>query len=309
MPSGSPDLLARALFGDIPVFGEVSDEQFHVVAGDIFGSSRRTGQSLPLKDVVLGPPLAGVRMVNVMGGFVEPGTTRPPGRQPMWLPKAVNFPSGDGSPVIAPAALTGPMVIESELAVVVGRTLSKASPSEARDAIYGWSVFNDWTAQEYGATGFWAVGKSLDGFASWGPWIRRDLTEERVMEGLAITATINGEQVQSGNTRWFCFTPSEMLSHVSRRITLFPGDVVALGTPPPPPEVGVGDDVVCSVEEVGDLRNHVVAEGLGRTGEDGEAEGAVVVFAGEEADLDREAGGHVLAGEAGRVADEEGALG
>jgi 2-keto-4-pentenoate hydratase/2-oxohepta-3-ene-1,7-dioic acid hydratase in catechol pathway len=143
---------------------------------------------------------------------------------------------------------------------VVGRQLRKASPDEARDAIFGWSVFNDMTAPEYGASGFWAVGKSIDGFTSWGPWIRRDLSEPRVMEGLAITAAINGTQVQSGNTAYFCFLPSEMLSHISHRITLFPGDVVALGTPPPPPEVGVGDRVVCEVEEVGRLHNYIVAD-------------------------------------------------
>jgi 2-keto-4-pentenoate hydratase/2-oxohepta-3-ene-1,7-dioic acid hydratase in catechol pathway len=104
------------------------------------------------------------------------------------------------------------------------------------------------------------VGKSIDGFASWGPWIRRDLTEERVMAGLAITATVNGRPVQSGNTKHYRFSPSEVLSHVSHRIALFPGDVVALGTPPPPPEVEVGDRVVCEVEEVGVLHNEVVAD-------------------------------------------------
>jgi 2-keto-4-pentenoate hydratase/2-oxohepta-3-ene-1,7-dioic acid hydratase in catechol pathway len=216
-----------------------------------------------MEDVVLGPPLDGVRFVNVMGGFIEPGTTRPPERQPMWLPKATNYASGDGAEIQMPSVLTGPMQIESELAVVVGRPLRKVGPAEAHDAIFGWSVFNDLTAPEYGAMGFWAVGKSMDGFTSWGPWIRRDLTEERVMEGLAITATVNGTQVQSGSTEYYCFTPSEMLSHVSHRISLFPGDVVALGTPPPPPEVVIGDHVVCEVEEVGVLHNYIVEETTG----------------------------------------------
>jgi hypothetical protein len=105
---------------------------------------------------------------------------------------------------------------------------------------------------------FWAVAKSIDGFTSWGPWIRRDLTE-RALEGSAITGTVNGGG-QSGNTKYFAFTPSEMISHVSQLISLFPGDVIALGTPPPPPEVAVGDHVVCDVEEVGVLNNYVVAD-------------------------------------------------
>ncbi len=254
------NLLGRALIGETSCFGEVEGDRFHIVVGDLYGDHRRNGQSLAMEDVVLGAPLDGVRFINVMGGFNEPGTTRPPERQPMWLPKATNYASGDGAEIQMPAVLTGPMQIESELAVVVGRPLRKAGPAEAHDAIFGWSVFNDLTAPEYGAMGFWAVGKSMDGFTSWGPWIRRDLTEERVMEGLAITATVNGAQVQSGNTRYYCFTPSEMLSHVSHRISLFPGDVVALGTPPPPPEVVVGDHVVCEVEEVGVLHNYIVED-------------------------------------------------
>lgn len=255
-------LLGRAMFGDTCCYGEVVDDRFFVLAGDVFGEHRRTGQSLSMKDVVLGPPLAGVRFVNVMGGFLEPDTTRPAERQPMWLPKAANFASGDGAEIVFPSVLTGPMQIESELAVVVGRPLRKASPARAQEAIFGWSVFNDLTALEYGASGFWAVGKSIDGFASWGPWIRRDLSEQDVMAGLAITATVNGVQVQSGNTRHYCFTPSEMLSHISHRITLFPGDVVALGTPPPPAEVIAGDHVVCEVEGVGVLHNHIIEETL-----------------------------------------------
>jgi 2-keto-4-pentenoate hydratase/2-oxohepta-3-ene-1,7-dioic acid hydratase in catechol pathway len=252
-------LLARAVSGDASTFGEIEDDRFHWLVGDVFGEHRRTGQSVPLAEVVLGAPLAGVRFVNVMGGFIEPGTTRAPKRQPMWLPKATNYPSGDGAEIQVPTALTGPVQMEAELSVVVGRPLRNASPDEARAAIFGWSVFNDITAPEYGVLGFWAVGKSIDGFTSWGPWIRRDLTETRVMEGLAIRGTVNGNQVQAGDTRYFCFTPSEVVSHISHRISLFPGDVVALGTPPPPPTVVVGDCVVCEVEGVGTLHNYMVA--------------------------------------------------
>jgi 2-keto-4-pentenoate hydratase/2-oxohepta-3-ene-1,7-dioic acid hydratase in catechol pathway len=252
-------LLARALFGDVACFGEVADGRFWVIVGDVFGEYARHGQSFPLEDVVLGPPLDGVRLVNVMGGF-NPVDGPPLDLPPMWLPKACNFVSGDGGQIHVPAVLTGPVQIESELAVVVGRQLRKASADEATAAIFGWTVFNDVTAPEYGEMGYWAVAKSIDGFASWGPWIRRDLTESRVLEGLAITSKINGTPSQSGNTKYYRFSPSEMLSHVSHRITLFPGDVVTLGTPFPPPVVVVGDHVECEVEEVGVLNNYVVAD-------------------------------------------------
>jgi 2-keto-4-pentenoate hydratase/2-oxohepta-3-ene-1,7-dioic acid hydratase in catechol pathway len=254
------NLLGRALIGDTSCYGEIVDDRFHVVVGDLFEGYHRNGQSLPMDDITLGAPIDGVRFINVMGGFVEPGTTRSPERFPMWLPKATNYASGDGAEIQMPSVLTGPMVMESELAVVVGRPLRKATPAEAHDGIFGWSVFNDLTAPEFGAFQFWAVAKSIDGFTSWGPWIRRDLTEARVLEGLAIIGTVNGTQVQSGNTKDYAFTPSEMISHVSHLISLFPGDVIALGTPPPPPEISVGDHVVCDVEEVGVLENYIVAD-------------------------------------------------
>jgi 2-keto-4-pentenoate hydratase/2-oxohepta-3-ene-1,7-dioic acid hydratase in catechol pathway len=253
-------LLGRALIGNTSCFGEIDDERFHVVTGDLFDTYTRNGQSFPLDDVSLGTPLDGVRFVNIMGGFVKPGTTRAPDRQPRWLPKATNYASGEGAEIQMPSVLTGPMVIESELAVVVGQQLRKASAEEAHEAIFGWTVFDDLTAQEYGPSGDWAVGKSIDGFTSWGPWIRRDLTEERVMEGLSITSTVNGTEVQSGNTKYYAFTPSEMLSHISHRISLFPGDVVTLGTPSAPPEVAIGDHIVCEVEEVGALNSFIVAD-------------------------------------------------
>ncbi|GEM_PF-3922674 len=255
-------LVGRALVGDQWRHGEIEGDRFVVLEGDVFGTPSRTGHSLPMDEVVLGPPFEGVRFINVMGGFLEPGKSRTPEMQPMWLPKACHYPTGDGGEIQVPSILTGPVQIESELAVVVGRPLRKASPAEAHEAIFGWCVFNDVTAPEYGAFGFWAVGKSIDGFASFGPWVRRDLTEARVLEGLVIRATVNGTEVQSGNTKYFRFSPSEMLSHVSHRISLFPGDVVTLGTPPPPPEVTIGDHVVCEVEEVGALTNYVVPETL-----------------------------------------------
>ena len=173
----SVNLLGRALIGDTSCYGEIVDDRFHVTVGDLFEGYHRNGQSFPMDDITLGAPIDGVRFINVMGGFVEPGTTRTPERFPMWLPKATNYASGDGAEIQMPAVLTGPMVMESELAVVVGRPLRKASPAEAHDAIFGWSVFNDFTAPEFGAYQFWAVAKSIDGFTSWGPWIRRDLTE------------------------------------------------------------------------------------------------------------------------------------
>ncbi|MGE3327756.1 MAG: fumarylacetoacetate hydrolase family protein [Acidimicrobiia bacterium] len=241
--------------------GEIAGDRFVILAGDPVVEHVRTGRSRPLADVVMMAPRDDPRFVIVMGGFLAPGTSRPADMKPRWIPKAPNFVSGDGAAVVRPASLTGPLQVEAELAVVIGATVQRAGVDEARAAIFGWTVCNDITAPEFGATGDWSTGKSLDGFASFGPWVRTDLSEERVLDGLAITAVVNGQLRQSGSTANFRFTPSEIISDISHRITLFPGDIVSLGTPPPPADVVVGDDVVLEVEAVGRLRNHVIADG------------------------------------------------
>src|SRR5262249_13376800 len=134
--SGAMQLIGRALVGGTSCQGEIEDDRFHVVVGDVLGSAERNGQSLPMDEVTLGTRVDGVRFFNGMGGFVEPGTTRRADRLPMWLPKATEFPSGDHGEVPVPKVLTKPPVMESELAVVIGRPLRRASVAEARDAIF-----------------------------------------------------------------------------------------------------------------------------------------------------------------------------
>lgn len=252
--------VARAIVGDRVCHGEVLADRFHPIAGDIFGSHTRAAESLPLADVTLRPPVENSRIICVIAGFLPPGlTTRTAEMTPRWIPKAPNFVTGDGGEIPYPTHLKGVLWMEAELAVVIGATLRRASPDDARDAIFGWTVFNDVTAPEFGETGDWSTGKSLDGFGSMGPWIRTDLDEERVMAGLSISTLIKGNPVQSGSTARFRFAPSEVISDVSHRITLFPGDVISLGTPPPAPTATVGDHVELDIEEVGQLTNFVVA--------------------------------------------------
>ena len=172
-----------------------------------------------------------------MGGFNPPGEQRPVDAEPRWLPKAPNDPTGPGGPIPFPEVVKSETLqAEAELAVVVGATLSRASVGEAAAGIFGWTAFNDVTAFEmaWDSMMYFSVAKSLDGFAAFGPWVRTDLTEARVMEGLAIIRKVNDTNSQSGNTKYYKFTPSEMLSHISQHVTLHPADIVTLGTPYPP---------------------------------------------------------------------------
>ena len=66
-------LIARSVFGDAVTYGEVRDDRFHVIRGDVFGEYELTGQSFPCDEVVLTTPVQAGRLFAVMGGFLPPG--------------------------------------------------------------------------------------------------------------------------------------------------------------------------------------------------------------------------------------------
>jgi 2-keto-4-pentenoate hydratase/2-oxohepta-3-ene-1,7-dioic acid hydratase in catechol pathway len=95
-----------------------------------------------------------------------------------------------------------------------------------------------------------------------GPWIETSLTHDDIAAGLEISARINGTICQTGNTKYYKFSPAEVLSYLSGFMTLNPGDTISLGTPSRPPTVKPGDVVEAVVEGLGTLTNRVVAESL-----------------------------------------------
>jgi 2-keto-4-pentenoate hydratase/2-oxohepta-3-ene-1,7-dioic acid hydratase in catechol pathway len=204
------------------------------------------------------PPLG--RIWVVLGGFL-PSTDAvlPPGTVPRLVPKMVLDASGDGGRIVCPTDLDGGIAVEGELALVIGREIHRPSAAEAADAILGFSCFNDATAMGLLAEGEWAMSKSMDSFASIGPELRTDLDDDAVMAGLAITTRVNGEERQRGDTRLYKFRPSEVVRYLATHATLRAGDVISLGTPPPPAPVVPGDRVEIEVEGVGVLNNVIVA--------------------------------------------------
>ncbi len=146
---------------------------------------------------------------------------------------------------------------EAELAVVMGKTARKVSPSEARRYILGYTCFNDVTARDLQRKdGQWTRAKSFDTFAPLGPWIETDLDPSAVR----VRAYLNGKLVQDSSTENLVFPVYELVSFVSHVMTLYPGDVIATGTPPGVGPLSPGDVVEIEVEGVGRLVNFVKGE-------------------------------------------------
>jgi 2-keto-4-pentenoate hydratase/2-oxohepta-3-ene-1,7-dioic acid hydratase in catechol pathway len=143
---------------------------------------------------------------------------------------------------------------------VIGRLCRGVTEEEAPKYVLGYTCANDVTARDWQKLdGQWARAKGSDGFCPLGPWLETTLDPTDV----AVTCRVNGEVRQQGRTSDFVFSPAELVSFISRTITLLPGDVVLTGTPSGVGPLAAGDLVEVEVEGVGVLANEAADAGGG----------------------------------------------
>ncbi|AUA16494.1 FAA hydrolase family protein [Streptomyces sp. SID8361] len=160
--------------------------------------------------------------------------------------------------------VTDSLDFEGELAVVIGREGRDVEPSAALDLAAGLMVLNDITARDLQYRGTqWLAGKAVDGSTPCGPAVVT-LDEVGDPQNLELATWVNGVRVQGSNTKHMIFSVAELISYVSRFLTLSPGDIISTGTPEgigskrnPPLWLKPGDTVDVEIERVGRLRNVV----------------------------------------------------
>jgi len=187
--------------------------------------------------------------------------------EPVLFSKTPNVLIGPGEPIVIPKFLREYRFEEqrtdheAELAFIVGKVCKNVQPEEALEYIYGFTCMNDVSQrniQRSDKSG-WFRGKSLDTFGPIGP--RVVLTENiGDPQALGIECRLNGTSVQKSNTKHMIFTVSQLLSFISKNMTLMPGDIVATGTPSGVGPLKHGDTVEVEIERIGVLRNPVVEE-------------------------------------------------
>lgn len=161
---------------------------------------------------------------------------------------------GPEEPIVYPA-MSRQVDYEAELAVVIGRQARHVTPDEVGRYIAGFTCFNDVTARDLQKKdGQWTRAKSFDTFAPAG----REVVSGVDPGDLLIECYVNGERKQASSTRNLIFPVPELVSFISRIMTLFPGDLIATGTPPGVGPLRPGDVVEVVIEGVGRLRNPVV---------------------------------------------------
>ncbi|RJS61697.1 fumarylacetoacetate hydrolase family protein [Bacillus sp. PK3_68] len=160
--------------------------------------------------------------------------------------------------------LSNALDYEGELGVIIGKKGKSIAKEDALDYIFGYTIINDVTARDLQKRHKqFFLGKSLDGTCPMGPWI---VTKDEVEDphNLDIETKVNGEVRQQSNTKHFIFPIDDIISTLSKGMTLEPGDVIATGTPAgvgqgmnPPGLLKSGDTIEINIEQIGTLLNKV----------------------------------------------------
>jgi len=157
---------------------------------------------------------------------------------------------------------------EAELAIVIGEKGKNIPVLEAKKHIFGYTAFNDVSARDIQFKDKqWTRGKSFDTFAPMGPCITT-ANQIESPNNLGVRTRVNGELRQNSSTKNMVFSVYEIVHHLSRVMTLEPGDIIATGTPagvgvfmkPKPKFLSPGDLVEVEIEQIGALRNNVSKE-------------------------------------------------
>jgi 2-keto-4-pentenoate hydratase/2-oxohepta-3-ene-1,7-dioic acid hydratase in catechol pathway len=187
--------------------------------------------------------------------------------EPVVFMKATTCITGPGDSILMPIGSTK-LDWEVELGIVIGREARQVSKAKALDHVAGYCVFHDVSERAFQLErgGQWDKGKSCDSFGPIGPWL---VTRDEVADPqrLHLWLEVNGERMQDSTTADMIFSCAEIVSYVSRFMTLLPGDVICTGTPQ---GVGigrgrflqVGDRVRLGVEGLGEQEQTVVATKL-----------------------------------------------
>jgi len=215
----------------------------------------------------LGVPFSGISKIvgiglNYRAHAAEAKMPIPP--EPVVFMKATTCISGPNDPVMMPAGGTK-LDWEVELGIVIGRETRQVAAANALDRVAGYCVFHDVSERAFQLErgGQWDKGKSCDSFGPIGPWL---VTKDEIADPqqLRLWLDVNGERMQDSTTADMIFSCAEIVSYVSRFMTLLPGDVICTGTPQ---GVGmgrgrflqIGDRVRLGVEGLGEQAQTVIA--------------------------------------------------
>jgi 2-keto-4-pentenoate hydratase/2-oxohepta-3-ene-1,7-dioic acid hydratase in catechol pathway len=166
--------------------------------------------------------------------------------------------------IAIPVGVSSAIDYEAELAVIIGRGGKGISKANAMDHVWGYTIVNDVTARDWQNRHMqWHMGKSFDTFCPMGPWL---VSADSVdATNTQVRCWVNGEERQNASTKDLIFDIPTLIETLSAGITLYPGDVIATGTPvgvgigfTPPKYLQKGDVVKVAIDGIGEIENPVI---------------------------------------------------
>jgi 2-keto-4-pentenoate hydratase/2-oxohepta-3-ene-1,7-dioic acid hydratase in catechol pathway len=242
------------------------------------GSLPATGAAIPLGQVELGAPIPRPRR-NIFcvgknyhaharefagSGFdssAKPGNDIP--SDPIIFSKVPECVVGPKDTIRMPVGVSDAIDYEAELAVVIGRGGKGIKRADAMQHVWGYTIVNDVTARDWqGRHSQWLMGKSFDTFCPMGPWLVS--VDELDGQATQVRCFVNGEERQNASTKDLIFDIPTLIETLSAGITLYPGDIIATGTPvgvgigfKPPRYLVSGDVVRVEIDGIGAIENPV----------------------------------------------------
>lgn len=237
-----------------------------------------TGTPIPLEQVKLGAPIPKPRR-NIFcvgknyhaharefagSGFdssAKSGGDIP--SDPIIFSKVPECVTGPTDAILFPAEVSTAIDYEAELAVIIGRGGKGITAADAMSHVWGYTVVNDVTARDWqGRHSQWLLGKSFDTFCPMGPWLVS--ADEVDGQNTQVKCWVNGEERQNASTKDLIFGIPKLIETLSAGITLYPGDIIATGTPvgvgigyKPPKYLKPGDVVRIEIDGIGVIENPV----------------------------------------------------
>ena len=192
-------------------------------------------------------------------------TNNPIPKEPIVFLKSLGAYSGPNDDVVIPRG-SKKTDWEVELGIVIGTGGSYVPENEALDHIAGYTIINDVSEREYQIErgGTWDKGKGCPTFGPIGPWV---VTKDEIPDphNLKMFCDVDGQRMQDGSTKTMIFGVRKLVSYISHFMQLFPGDVIATGTPPgvgmgkkPPVFLRAGQMMRLGIEGLGEQRQRVV---------------------------------------------------
>ncbi len=249
--------------GDRISYGIVNDDRVVEVDGSPFDSYTETDRSHPLDQVKLLPPVEILTFYAAGTNYPEHVTwaARKLGREPQIPSKAdigyraVNAIIAHDENIVRPKDATD-LHYEGELVAVIGKQAKNLSYDEALDCVLGYTIGNDVSERAWQKEDrtLWRA-KNTDTFKPMGPWIATGLDPTN----LETIIRLNGQVMSQFNTGTMIFDTATYISEMSKYLTLYPGDVIWMGTEGVTEDMKVGDVCEIEISGIGTLRNTIVA--------------------------------------------------